>query len=118
VRFVIRLLLNAAALYILAHLNLGLHVADTLAAVIGAFVLGLANALVRPILFLLTLPLTILTLGLFTFIINAIVFWLVAYVTPGFRVDSFGSAFVCSLIMWVVSWVVNQLLADSRAVTT
>jgi putative membrane protein len=117
-RFIIRLLLNAAALYILAQLNLGLHIADTLAAIIGALVLGLANALVRPILFILTLPLTILTLGLFAFIVNAIVFWLVAYVTPGFRVDNFGSAVVCSLIMWVVSWLVNHLLADTPAVAT
>jgi putative membrane protein len=117
-KFVIRLLLNAAALYIIAQLNLGLHVADTLSAVIGAFVLGLANALVRPIIFILTLPLTILTLGLFTFVVNAIVFWFVAYVTPGFRVDNFGSAFVCALIMWIVSWLVNHLLSDSKRAAT
>ncbi|HEY0798951.1 MAG TPA: phage holin family protein [Candidatus Baltobacteraceae bacterium] len=117
-KFVLRLLLNAAALYGIAHLNLGLHIADITWAIIGALILGIANAIVRPILIILTLPLTILTLGLFTFVVNAVVFWLVAYLTPGFRVDNFGSAFVCSLIMWVVSWVVNQLLADASPAAT
>lgn len=108
--FFLRLLVNAGAMYILAQLNLGFHISNLGAALIGAIVLGVCNALVRPILFVLTLPLTILTLGLFTFVINAVVFWIVAYVTPGFQVDGFGSAFLVSQILWVVSWIASHLL--------
>lgn len=112
-KFFLRLILNAIALYAIAQMHIGLHVSNTGAAVLGALLLGVCNALVRPILFLLTLPLTILTLGLFTFVINAVVFAIVAYITPGFRVDSFGSAFWASLIMWIVSWIVNHVLAEA-----
>lgn len=108
--FILRLLVNAVAMYVLAQLDLGFHISNLAAAFAGAIVLGLANALVRPILFLLTLPLTIVTLGLFTFVINAVVFWIVAYLTPGFAVDGFGSAFVVSLILWIVSWIASHLL--------
>jgi putative membrane protein len=108
---IVRLIINALALLIVSYLGIGVHVSNLGAALLGAFILGIANALVRPMLFLLTLPLTLLTLGLFTFVVNAIVFWLVAYVTPGFKVDNFGAAFVASLILWAISWVMSHLVA-------
>ena len=108
--FLLRLIINAVAMYVLAQMDLGFHVSNLSAALAGAVVLGLCNALVRPILFLLALPLTIITLGLFTFVINALVFWIVAYVTPGFRLDGFGSALVVSTILWIVSWIASHLL--------
>jgi putative membrane protein len=118
VHFLIRLLLNAAALYGIAQLNIGLHVGNATAAVFGTIVLGVCNALVRPLLLLLTLPFTILTLGLFTFVVNAVVFWLVAYLTPSFRVDDFGAAFKAAFLMWIVSWVVNRFFAENEKIAT
>jgi putative membrane protein len=114
--FLIRLLVNAAALYGIAQLNIGLHIGNLPAALFGAIVLGICNALVRPILFLLTLPFTILTLGLFTFVVNALVFWLAVYLTPGFHADSFGAAFKASLLMWIVSWVMSRYFAEDDKV--
>jgi putative membrane protein len=112
-RFFARLLINAFALYAIAQLDIGLHIRNIPAALMGAVLLGICNALVRPIIFLLTLPLTILTLGLFTFVINALVFWLVACLTPGFSIDNFGSAFVASILLWILSWLLNHLLVES-----
>ena len=112
--FLIRLLINAAALYGIAQMGIGLQIANLPAAIFGAIILGLCNALVRPILFLLPLPLTILTLGLFTFVINALVFYLVAYLTPGFHVDGFAAAFKASVLMWIVSWIVSHLFAENE----
>ena len=114
--FLIRLLVNAAALYGIAQLNIGLHIGNLPAALFGAIVLGICNALVRPILFLLTLPFTILTLGLFTFVVNALVFWLAVYLTPGFHADSFTAAFKASLLMWIVSWMMNHFFAEDDKV--
>jgi putative membrane protein len=113
--FFVRLLINAAALYTIAQLDIGFHIRNIPTALMGAVFLGICNALVRPIIFLLTLPLTILTLGLFTFVINALVFWLVACLTPGFSIDNFGSAFVASILLWIVSWLLNHLLAENEA---
>jgi putative membrane protein len=114
--FLIRLLVNAAALYGIAQLNIGLHIGNPAAAVFGAIVLGICNALVRPILFFFTLPLTILTLGLFSFVVNALVFWLAVYLTPGFHADTFGAAFKASLLMWIVSWFMNHLFTEDNQI--
>ena len=110
VNFIIRLLVNAVALVIVAYFLPGVHVAGWTAAIIAAFVLGIVNAVLRPILLLLTLPVVILTLGLFTFVINAITFWLVAHVVPGFTVDSFWSALLGGLVLSIVSYVLSSLV--------
>jgi putative membrane protein len=105
----LRWLLSALALLAVAYLYPGVRVESFFAAVIAALVLGLVNALVRPILILLTLPVTIITLGLFLFVINAGLFWFVAQVVKGFSVDGFLSALVgsilYSLVTLLVSWV-------------
>lgn len=107
----LRWLLSALALLAVAYLYPGVRVESFFAAVIAALVLGLANALIRPILVLLTLPVTIITLGLFLFVINAGLFWFVAQVVKGFSVDGFLSALVgsilYSLVTLLVSWVVG-----------
>src|SRR5712691_12179006 len=87
-------LLNTIALFIVVYFVPHFHYRDLVSLAIAALVLGLANAIVRPVLFVLTLPLTIVTLGLFLLVLNGIVLWLVAWVVPGFRVDSFGWAVV------------------------
>lgn len=79
-------------------------------ALIFAVVLGLLNALVRPVLLLITCPLTLLTLGLFTFVVNALVFWLAAQVVPGIAVSGFVGAFVGSLTVTIANAIVDRLL--------
>ena len=95
---------------LIAYYLPGIVVASFYAALVAALILGLLNALVRPILLLLTLPVNIITLGLFTFVVNALVFWLAATIAKGFYVDGFWPAFWGALIMWLVGWVVSGLL--------
>src|SRR5437868_14232798 len=110
----VRWLLNAAALLLVAYLYPGVAVASFFAAMIAALVLGLVNALVRPILVILTLPVTILTLGLFLFVINALLFWLVAEIVEGFRVTGFVAALVGSLLYSLITLVTSWLLFPRR----
>jgi putative membrane protein len=79
-------------------------------ALIAALVLGLVNALVRPILIVLTLPVTILTLGLFIFVINALLFWFVAEIVHGFAVTGFGAALVGSILYSILTLITSRLL--------
>ncbi len=111
ISLLVRWVLNALALLAVAYLYPGVRVDGFLAAAVAALALGLANALIRPILVVLTLPVTIVTLGLFLFVINAALFWLVAQVVKGFAVGGFLQALfgslLYSLITLVVSWAVN-----------
>ena len=93
-----RWLLLAAALLLVAHLYSGVSVASFGAALVAALVIGLFNTLVRPLLVLLTLPVTLLTLGLFLFVINALMFWAAASVLDGFQVAGFTAALIGSLL--------------------
>ena len=97
-KLVVRWLLLAAALLLVAHLLPGVTVRGFTAAMVTALVLGLLNTLVRPLLVVLTLPVTMLTLGLFLFVINALMFWAAAGLLDGFAVASFGTALLGSLI--------------------
>ena len=102
-----RWLLLAAALLLVAHLYPGVRVASFGAAMGAALVLGLFNTLVRPLLVLLTLPVTVLTLGLFLFVINALMFWAAAGLLTGFNVTGFGGALVGSLIYSLCGMVID-----------
>ena len=106
-KIIVRWLLLAAALLLVAHLYPGVSVASFGAALIAAFVLGLFNTLVRPLLVLLTLPVTLLTLGLFLFVINALMFWAAASVLDGFNVAGFSAALIGSLIYSVCGMVID-----------
>ncbi|WP_428421283.1 phage holin family protein [Methylibium sp.] len=105
-----RWLLLAAALLLVAHLYPGVVVQSFGAAMIAAFVLGLFNAVLRPLLVLLTLPVTLLTLGLFLFVINALMFYFAASVLDGFSVRGFGAALIGSLIYSVCGLVIDAAL--------
>ncbi len=109
-KIIVRWLLLAMALLLVAHLYPGVSVASFGAALIAAFVLGLFNTLVRPLLVLLTLPVTLLTLGLFLFVINAFLFWFVAEIVRGFTVDGFLSALVGSVLYSVITLVTSWIL--------
>ncbi len=85
-----------------------MHVASFTAAIVAALILGIVNAVIRPVLIILTLPVVILTLGLFTLVINAITFYLVAHLHLGLTVDGFGSAFLGALVLTIVSFVLSS----------
>jgi len=106
----LRWVINAGTLLLLAFYMPGIEVSGWYAALITALVLGLVNAVLKPILLILTLPVNILTLGLFTLVINALLFWFVASFIEGFAVTGFMPAFWGALILSVVSWLVSGLL--------
>ena len=105
---------NAAALLLVAYLYPGVTVESFFAALIAALVLGLVNAVIRPILIILTLPATLLTLGLFIFVINALLFWFVAEIVQGFKVTGFGAALLGSILYSVITLVSSWLLFSTR----
>lgn len=107
----LRWLLSAVVLMLVAYLVPGIAVASFYSALIAALVLGLVNALVRPILIVLTLPVNILTLGLFTLVINALMFLLVSSIVKGFNVAGFWPAFWGALSMWLISWALNTVFS-------
>ena len=118
-RFVLRLLINAAALWVATKIVPGVtHSGDGLTLLAVALVFGILNALLRPILALLSCPLLILTLGLFTFVINAVILLLTSALSSslgiGFHVDGFWSAFLGALVVTIVSVVLSVFLRDAR----
>lgn len=108
--FLLNLLVGGVAVFISAYVLPGVMVDSFVTAVIVSVILGVVNAIVKPILVLLTLPITILTLGLFLFVINALMVLLVAAVVPGFRVNGFVTALLFSLILSAVSWFLHALV--------
>ncbi|MBI5369732.1 phage holin family protein [Candidatus Uhrbacteria bacterium] len=109
-----RWIFNAVALLLVAYLVPGFAVSSLYTALIGALVLGLVNALVRPLLFILTLPVTILTLGLFTFVLNALMIWLVSTMVKGFDIQGFVPAFMAAIVLWMVSLVTNWIVDQAK----
>jgi putative membrane protein len=106
-KLIVRWLLLAAALLLVAHLTPGVEITSFGAAMIAALVIGLFNALLRPLLVLLTLPVTLLTLGLFLFVINAVMFYAAAGVLSGFNVEGFLAALIGSLIYSLCGMVIE-----------
>ena len=111
---IIRWFVNALALMLVANLYSGVQVTGIVQALIAALVLGLVNALIRPILVLLTLPVTILTLGLFIFIINAFLFWFVAEIVKCFTVSGFMGALIGSLMFSVITIITSWLISGKK----
>jgi putative membrane protein len=108
----IRVLVNALAIWLATEIVPGIEAASATAVLVAGLVLGLVNAIVRPILLVLTLPLTLVTLGLFLFVLNALCLWLTSAVVPGFDVRGFWSAFGGALLVSALSWVVNGFVSD------
>jgi len=103
-------LINALALIAVAYLMPGVSVSTFGAALVAALVLGLINAVVRPILVLLTLPVTLLTLGLFIFVLNGLLFWMVGTWLEGFEVAGFWSGVFGAILFSLVSWALSALV--------
>lgn len=110
-RLLSRILVSALALVLVAYIIPGIEISGLYAAIIAAIVLGLLNSVVKPLLVILTLPITILTLGLFIFVINAGLFLFAASFIDGFTVDSFITALVGSVIVSVLSAVGNKYIS-------
>jgi putative membrane protein len=108
----IRWLILTLAILSAAYLLEGIHVQGFWTAVFAASALGILNAVLRPILILLTLPLNLVTLGLFTFLINAFILKLASDIIPGFEIDSFWTALFGSLIISIVNWLLSSFISD------
>lgn len=102
--------LSALALILVSKIITGITLADFGSALIAVVVIGLVNALIKPVLLLLTLPITILSLGLFTFVINALMLLLASQFTPGFKVDGFGTALIASILFSIISMLLRSLV--------
>jgi putative membrane protein len=113
-RFLLRVVLNTVAVLLAARLIPGIYVATPTSAVLAGIVLGVINATLKPALILLTLPFTLLTLGLFIFLVNAVCLGLVAWLVPGFGVHGFWAAVFGSVFISLVSWMLSALVVDRR----
>jgi putative membrane protein len=109
-KLIAKWLLSAAALLLVAHLYQGVEVRSFSSALLAAFVIGLLNSIVRPVLVVLTLPVTLVTLGLFLFVINALMFWAAASLLDGLQVRDFTAALLGSLIYSVLGVVIESAL--------
>jgi len=115
-KFIIRLLINAIALWAISALNIaGVHANGWQALLIGAVVLGIVNAIIKPILIVISCPLEVLTLGLFTLIINALIFFFGLKLVPGWVIPNFWSAFLASIVMTIISWILSLILGENRS---
>jgi putative membrane protein len=112
VGFLLRVLVNAVAIYVVAAIVPGLEVKGVLTALGAGLVLGLINAVVRPVLVVLTLPVTLLTLGLFLLVLNGLCLWLTALLVEGFEVHGFWAAVFGALLVSVVSWALTAFVSD------
>ena len=114
--FIIRLLINIIALFFVVNIVPGIQAAGWEALVVAAVIIGLLNSFLRPLLILLTLPITILSMGIFTLFINALMFYLAAKVVKGFTVESFWSAFLAALIFSIISFILNIIFSPTTSV--
>jgi putative membrane protein len=111
--FLLRLVANTLAILLVAWMLDGIVVHNTLAGILAGVVLALVNAVVKPILVILTLPLTVLTLGLFYFVVSAICLAIVAALVPGFEVDGVLSTVAGAFLISLFAWIINGLLGSS-----
>ncbi|MDH3293113.1 MAG: phage holin family protein [Acidimicrobiia bacterium] len=115
IRFALRVVINAAGLWVADRLLDGITLADEITTILlVALVFGVVNALVRPIALVLSLPALILTLGLFTLVVNAAMLALTAWLTDGLAIDGFGAAFLGAIIITLISWILSSVLIDDN----
>ena len=113
-KFLINWLVNAAALWVTASIIPGIIVLDAPSLLLAALVIGLINAVVRPLLLILTLPITVITLGLFYFVLNGFLLWLAAAATPGFALEGFFAAVLGAVLMSIVASLIHLLIPGER----
>ena len=113
-RLVLRLVLNCFALFFVMKLIPGIQIDRFSDLLVGTLILGLLNVFLRPLFILLTLPVTMLTLGLFTLVINGFIFYLAAHLVEGFSVSGFGTAFVAALLYSIFSFLLNMFFLPKK----
>lgn len=106
--------LNAVALLLVPYVIPGVHIENFYSALVAVLALGLVNTIIRPIFVLLTLPVTLLTLGLFLFVVNALMFWFVGDILSGFRVNGFFSALFGSIVYSIASWLFSSIIQNKK----
>jgi putative membrane protein len=114
--FLLRVSINLLALVVAGSVIKGIRIESLEMGIIAAGILGIVNAVIRPVVLILTLPINLLTLGLFTLVVNAAMLMLVSALVPGFAIESFGSAFIGALVISLVSWGVNIFISSSGKV--
>jgi putative membrane protein len=113
-RSLLRWLLNAAALTIVPELISSIQVHDLTTALVAAIIISLLNAIIRPVLVILTLPITFLSLGIFYLVINALLFWLAASLVPGFEIGGFWAAMAGAIVYSVLTWFVDLAVGKGK----
>ncbi len=116
-KILLRLLINALVLLAITQILEGFVVEGFYFALIAAIIIGLINAVIRPFIIFLTLPINILTLGLFTFVVNALIIWFVSTFIQGFEITGFGVALLAAIILWAVSTITNWTIRKSDETT-
>lgn len=106
--------INAAALFLLPYIVPAVQISSFMTALVVALVIGLLNTFIRPVLFVLTLPITVLTLGLFTLILNGLMFWIASYFIQGFAIRGFWWAVLAALVYSIISWAISSLVLDKE----
>jgi putative membrane protein len=114
-KLIIGWLINAGVLLLMPRLLSGVQVTDFPSALIAALVIGLLNMFLKPLLVLLTLPINVLTLGLFTIVINGFLFWLASYALQGFQITGFGWAIVTAIVYSLVTWAIRAVVLRQNA---
>jgi len=109
-KIIMRWVVSALALYIVSKILPGMHLTNFGSALIAVLIIGFVNALIKPILFLLTLPVTIITFGLFSFILNALMLMLASAITPGFKIDGFVTALLASILLSIITTILHALV--------
>ncbi|MEE9555215.1 MAG: phage holin family protein [candidate division Zixibacteria bacterium] len=113
-RFLLKFLVTSASMLVVVKILPWAEVSDPIALVVAALLLGIFNSLLRPLLIILTLPINIISLGLFTFVINGLILYLIAFLVSGFELKNFASAILASIMISIVSGTINWLIKDTR----
>lgn len=108
--FIVTVLISAVGLFIISRLNLGLQIDSLTTTLIAALVLGLLNAFVRPVLAFLSLPITVLTLGLFALVLNALMIMLMGALVKGVHVNGFIGALIASIVLSILTWIISAIV--------
>ena len=111
-KLVVRLAVNVLALFVVATIIPGFIISDLWSAVVAAIVIGVVNTFIRPIIQLVALPISLLTFGVFAFLINVLLLWMVSFVVPGFEIQSFLTAIIASVALALVSWFLHRLARE------
>lgn len=113
-KLIIKLALNIFSLLIVSYLVPGFYFVDFTATVVTAVVIGVVNTFIKPVLQIIALPISIITLGITAFLINVVLLWAVSFVVPGFEIESFMTAVIASIVLSLVSMFLNKLAEDRQ----